>query len=345
MSTTAGTDAAPAPATGGGGGRAGMLRLAKIGFGLAVVVFAVIFVASRWHELGDALAQASWGWVLLAVGFGVLGQLAAALAFRYILAGVARPLPVLDTNRVFFVSQLGKYIPGSVWPIVALTEMARRYGIARRQAATGGVLAVVYSIALGGVVGIVLVLMSVSGGSAGLWWLILLIPVGIAVIHPAFIGPVLNRLLHLARREPIELTLHGRTLYSAVGWQLASWLGLGLQCWALVVALGGPTASTLVPAIGGFALAYSAGVLFIPAPAGAGVREAVLTLALGGVITAHNDFTHDKVIVVVLLSRIVLAFLDFALAGVAVLAARAGRGRLTQYHHSESLPVRKDTHG
>ncbi len=302
--------------------RGGWMQLAKIVFGVAVMVFAVIFVASRWTQLRAALDQASWGWVVLAVGFGALGQFGGALAFRSVLAGVAKPLPVRDTNRVFFVSQLGKYIPGSVWPILALTEMGRRYGIARRAAATGGILALIFSLALGGLVGIVLVLVSVSSGTAGLWWLVLLIPLGVALVHPAVVEPAVNRVLRLVRREPISLQLRGRTLYSAVGWQVAGWILLGLQCWALVVALGGPVGSSVVPSIGGFALAYVAGTLFIPAPAGAGVREAVLTVALGGIISGANHFTHDKVVVVVLLSRIVLAFLDFALAGLAALMLR-----------------------
>jgi hypothetical protein len=79
---------------------------------------------------------------------------------------------------------------------------------------------------------------------------------------------------------------------------------------------------SLAGSIGGFALAYVAGTLFVPAPAGAGVREAVLGVSLAGVIAHSAAFTHEHVLVVVLLSRFLLAVLDFAQAGVAALANR-----------------------
>jgi len=84
---------------------------------------------------------------------------------------------------------------------------------------------------------------------------------------------------------------------------------------------------SLGPAIGGFALAYSAGTIFILAPAGAGVREAVLGLALSGFGATAAMLTHDEIVVVVLLSRVMLAVLDFAQAGAAIVLARHGAQR------------------
>lgn len=303
--------------------RSAIDRTVKIVFGVAVLAFGIVFVATRWDKLSGALAQAAPGWVVAAFLFAVLGQWAAVLGFRAALAASSRWLPVIDVAHVFFVSQLGKYIPGSVWPIVVVTQMCRRYGIARRAAAVGGLLALLFSVVTGGLLGIVLVLVGASGGAAGLWWLVLLVPVAFAAVHPRVVVPAIDLSLRLARRDPVELNLTGATLRGALGWPVVSWFFMGLQCWALVVALGGPVLTSLAASIGGFALAYAAGTLFVPAPAGAGVREAVLGVALINVIGASSSFDNEKVIVVVLLSRILLAILDFAQAGVVVLVARA----------------------
>jgi glycosyltransferase 2 family protein len=296
----------------------------KVVFGLAVLAFGVVFVASRWSRLSDALAQARIAWIVAAVVFAVCGQWASALGFRWVLAATARVLPVSTVGRLFFVSQLGKYIPGSVWPIVAVTEMCRRHGISRRAAAVAGVLSLVFSLVAGGMVGIVLVLAGASGSATGLWWLVLLVPVGFAAVHPRVVDAAVNVILRLSRREPIQLQLVGPALRGSLGWPVVSWVLMGLQCWALVAALGGPLLSTLAASIGGFALAYTAGTLFVPAPAGAGVREAVLGVALSSVIHG-GSFDSNKVIVVVLLSRVLLAVLDFAQAGVIVLTTRGAQ--------------------
>ena len=290
-------------------------QVVKFGFGIAVLAFGAVFIATRWKRVHAALESARPGWLVLAAIFAVIGLLTSMAAFREVLAATARRLPVRDVGRVHFISQLGKYIPGSVWSIVALTELARRYRISRRAAASAGVLTLVFSLVTGGIVGITLVVIAAARTTSGLWWLVLLIPVAVALGHPRVVVSVLNRVLRLARREPIEAELHGRALRDPLGWLLATWLFLGLQCWALTVALGADAPASLIPAIGGFALAYTAGTLFIPAPAGAGIREAVLAVSLVTVVHDSSSFNHDSVIVVVLLSRVLLAVLDFALAG------------------------------
>ena len=300
----------------------GVRAAVKIGFGVAVVGFGAWFLVSRWHKVQDALSQARPGWLVAAVGFGILALFASMATFRRVLAGVARALPVPDVARVHFISQLGKYVPGSVWPLVALTGMSRRYDIPRRAAMSAGVLTLVFSITTGGLVGVTLVVIAAARTSPGLWWLLLLVPVMIVLGHPRVVMTVLNRGLRLAHREPIEVSLSRRELAGILVWQFAVWLFFGLHCWAMVVALGGNAATSVVPAIGGFALAFTAGTLFVPAPAGAGVREAVLALALVNVIHDSTSFDRASVIVVVLLSRVVLAVLDFALAGLFLLVGR-----------------------
>ncbi len=45
------------------------------------------------------------------------------LAWRRVLADLGSPLHLAPAGGVFFVGQLGKYLPGSVWSIVAQAEM------------------------------------------------------------------------------------------------------------------------------------------------------------------------------------------------------------------------------
>jgi len=318
----------PVPGVAAGRPRRALAQLVKTLFGVLVLVFGVIFVARRWNDLTAALAEAKPVWIVVALALAAAGQWAAAFGFGSVLTAVSDRLPSVASARIYFVSQLGKYIPGSVWPIVAVAEMCRRHRIGRLAAATSGALAMLFSLITAGLVGIVLVLVGSVGGGTDLWWLLLLIPLAVLIAQPRVIKAIVNLVMRLARRPHIELDLTWRVLRGSLGWPMVSWLLLGGQCWALVVALGGDALSSLAPAIGGFALAYAAGTLFIPAPAGAGVREAVLAVALAGVIDDNSTFTHDSVIVVVLLSRVLLAVLDFAQAGVAVLVARrsaAGR--------------------
>jgi uncharacterized membrane protein YbhN (UPF0104 family) len=94
----------------------------------------------------------------------------------------------------------------------------------------------------------------------------------------------------------------------ATGWALLSWLFFGLHLLALVNGVGVHGWHVAAASIGGFALAVSAGILFIPAPAGAGVRDAVLIAALGAVLGSGTA------VAVGLVSRVVLIVVDLMLA-------------------------------
>lgn len=329
----------PTPETEGGsaGPGAGRARLGvavKIGFGLLVLGFGGYYIASRWVGLTAALRQAQPGWVVGAVVLAAAGQWVAMSGFRVLLQAAAPDeLPRLPVAKLYFVSQLGKYIPGSVWPILAVASMARRFGISRRAAATAGALSLVFSLVAGAVVGSVGTVLGSAADRPALFWLLAVPVLALLFVQPRIIVPVVDRLLSMLRRDPIDLGLTAPTVRRAVGWPALSWILLGGQCWCLVCALGGDVWLSLAPALGGFALAYVAGTLFIPAPGGIGVRETVLTVALGGIVGADSAFGTDQIVVVVLMSRVLLALLDFAQTGVVTVAAtrgereRSGRGK------------------
>lgn len=301
------------------------LTSVKIVFGVAVVTFGVIYIAGRWGQMRAALDTSRPAWLVLAGVFAVVGMLWSMIGTRLILqvtSGVR--LPLAAAARVFFISQLGKYVPGSVWPIVAVTAMTGRYRIRSTEAASAALLAMFLSLVTGGTFGVLMLLSAGTGGSSALWWLLLLVPVAALLADPRVVFAALNALLKLIRR-PVLPGPPPRRLYGAgVGASAISWIFLGLQCWALCVALGAGPGASLLGATGGFALAYTAGTLFVPAPAGAGVREAVLGFALSGAVAGSGSFDADGVIAVVVLSRVLLALLDFACAGIAALVhARA----------------------
>jgi glycosyltransferase 2 family protein len=76
------------------------------------------------------------------------------------------------------------------------------------------------------------------------------------------------------------------------------------------------------------ALAISAGVLFIPAPAGAGLREVILVLVL------RSALTPGQALAVAVGSRVLLIVADLLLAGLAGAARSSARTRAG----SEQIP-------
>ena len=295
-------------------------RPVRVGFVVLAAGLGGWAVARQWPAVRAGPATLGVPAVLGAQLLVLAALLPAMQVWRTVLAALGSPLPVVPAARVFFVGQLGKYLPGSVWPVLAQMELGRAHRVPPRRSATAAVLTMVVTL-LGGLLTALLTLPWLAGtGAARYRWVFLAVPLLLAALHPVPLNRLLNLLLRLARRPTLEVPLTGPPVLRAVLWSLASWALYGAHVWLLVLALGTPPGRAALLAAGGFAFAWCVGFLVVLAPAGAGVRD-VLLVALLGTLTGTGAATA-----VALLSRLLMTLGDLALAGLAAWSGRAGRG-------------------
>jgi uncharacterized membrane protein YbhN (UPF0104 family) len=290
-------------------------RAFRIGFVVLAVALGAYAVYVQRHAVSTGLRRLGPAAVLGALVSVVAGLAASLQVWRVLLASLGSPLPVSIAARIFFVGQLGKYIPGSMWPVLMQMELAKAQRVPRARSATASVLAMVVTLCAGLLAAIVTLPFLTSGPAAAYRWTILAAPVILAGLHPRILNPALGLLLRLARRPPLPQRLAGRTIVAAVGWSLASWVLLCTHVWLLAVRLGAAPGTAFLLAVGGFALAWCAGFLVVFAPAGAGVREVILAATLGTVLHA------GEATVITLVSRVVMTVADLVIAGLAAWAA------------------------
>jgi uncharacterized membrane protein YbhN (UPF0104 family) len=307
---------APRPATGLAATRRALGgRVVRYGFVAVAVGLGAYAVVRQWPAFQTALVDIGF-WPSM----GALAAVLAGLAFsvrlwRTLLASLGSPLPVRAAAKVFFVGQLGKYVPGSVWPVLAQMELGSVYRVPRERSATASVLTMLVSL-LGGLLAALVTLPLLAGATAGYRWAFLAAPVLLACLHPRVLNPLLGRLLRLVRRPALERPLTGRTIAVALGWAMASWVLYGTQVWLLAVRLGAPEGRAVLLAVGGYAFAWCVGFLIVFAPAGAGVRELLLVALLAPVVGTAGATA------VALVSRVVMTVGDLVMAGVAAVAGR-----------------------
>jgi hypothetical protein len=280
----------------------------------AFVVLALAALAAALRDQGPRLATALSRIGLPAVGLSLLatlaGLLASALCWRALLSALGSPLRPRVALHVFFLGQLGKYLPGNVFAVAAQAELAHDHGVKRSRVVVAGLVFLAVLTATGLLVALALLPFTSPDVLRNYAWALLALPLGIVALLP----PVLNRLLSLAlrltRRPPLEHPLSARALGSAIGWALVMWGLYGLHVVPLVLAQPHDhAANVLLACTGGYALAWTAGFLFVIAPAGAVVREAVLVLALAGI--SHQP----EALAVALVSRGVQTLGDLLWAG------------------------------
>ena len=282
-------------------------------FFLAVALAGLLWVVVKNGEsLTRALITLPWQIAVASFALAVVYVFFTMWSWRLILADLGSTLNWNTSTQLFGISQIGKYIPGGVWNIVAAAEIGRDHDIPARRSVTAMTVAVLISLLSGTGIGVITVLSTSVAIQVPTWLIVLLLVILVALLMP----PVLNRLIgfgfKLLKRPAPErqMTFKGLglgTLLAVVAWGIA-----GTQIWLLACGFGMlPSASGMALSIGAYALAWVAGFLVVFVPAGTGVRESVLGLFFAGALASGG------VLAVVLVSRIAMTFADllFALIG------------------------------
>jgi hypothetical protein len=273
-------------------------------------------VVHQWSSVRRDLDRVDARWIVLAGVLGLVSTMITVQAWRSAQAAAGGHLPLRPAARVFYVGQLGKYLPGSVWPLLAQMELGRRYGLARSQVAVGGVLQLGLSVLVTGVIG--LAALPLAGSLPA--WEVSIVAAAVALGAIAVLPPVLNellaRVLRVLRRPPLAAPVLGSRVLASVGWSVLAAVGLAGQASVLAYGLGADTHGTVL-AGGALLLATALGVLVVPVPAGAGIREGAFVLLMRG----HLGTAEATALA--LMSRLLLAFADLV---VAAIGAALGRG-------------------
>ena len=254
--------------------------LRRTGMQTARVAFLLLVLAFAWwglHDRGDQIragfAATSLPGVAAAAVLVVVGLLATSTAWLKLLAGFGHRLPPRQGRAVFFVGQLGKYIPGSVWSVSAHAGLARRCGVPLRSTVGTSLVYLVVNMATAGLVGGSVALSGRWHPGAPAWVLVCCL----VVCLPAFVPALVNRAGSLVAGAGEALTLSPSDLAALVGLMVGTW-----ACYAaaLLALAPSPTVDMFPIAAGAFALAYVVGALVVVAPAGVGAREVTMVALL-----------------------------------------------------------------
>ncbi len=288
--------------------------------GASVVLFAagiaglVLAVRDSWTEISD---HGLPGWPLMLLAVVAMGAFL-ALAERGwtgLFEGRGDRRRVV---RAFYLSQLGKYIPGGVWQPAGQVGMSTGDAVSTRRATlTFGLFAAQLAAAGAVVAGIGLAL-SGSGMPVALRIVAGLVGIGALALRPALLAA--SRLLPARWRPDPASMPSDATLRRGLAWSVGAMVAQGAAFAVLLAGLAPHT--TPAPYAPAFVAAWLVGFLAVPVPAGVGIREAVLV----GLLSHHVAVATILVASLAQRSAAIIADVG-ALAAVSVAAPRRGSAR------------------
>lgn len=292
--------------------RARLLLAARAAFVVLTLAFAWWGFRGRWDEIADALVATGPGELALAVAVTLVGLLLTAVLWRHLLARLGSPVPQRDAAAIFFVGQLGKYLPGSVWTFAAQAQLGRRHRVPARSSVAASSVFLLLHTSSGVALGSALVAAGALDTDLPRWLWALAAAGGTVALLPPVVRPLGSRIAG----KDATIVFTARDLVIAIALMLGTWTAYGA---ALVVLL--PSTADPAAVVGAFALSHAAGVLLVFAPAGLGAREGVLVALLGPVLGMAPAAAAA------LLARVVHTLADFAAAAVSAGLARRQAAR------------------
>lgn len=237
-------------------------------------------VAYRWD----------FNYLSLAVAFSLMLLATALYAFlwKLILERLGTPLTYRKSYRIFFLSQLGRYIPGKIWSILGLVYLSQQEGVSTVISGASVILQLLLQI-VSGVIAFALALPFWSDVESltGLAVVVGVLGLCLALLHPALVTRGVNLGLRLTGQAEMELDWS----YGYLLGQLALWVGFwllnGVAYHFLIRSIDSSPLPNFVVLAGIFSLAWVVGFLSLVTPSGLGVMEGTLAFLLSFHLPLH----------------------------------------------------------
>jgi uncharacterized membrane protein YbhN (UPF0104 family) len=253
--------------------------------GLVLGGLAVAFVVRRlvkdWPEVSDQIGDADVTWLVGAGVLAVAGMTSIAWGWRHVMRTLDTGAPLHKVIAWYYVGELGKYVPGGVWPVLGRGELARRGGVPRTRSYTSVALSLgMLYLAAMFTAAAFLPFAIAGGGGFSPWMLFLLaLPVGVVLLHHDVLDKLIGVVSRATKRNVNVLVPRWGDSLVLVARYVPTWLFIGGATYAVTRSL---TPDVSFPRMM-FAtiLSWVVGFLAVPVPSGAGIRETVLFAASG----------------------------------------------------------------
>ena len=255
---------------------------------LIVIIF--YFLGKNLYVNWNKIAEYDWSmnYYFLTSSFLLLiaGSILMGIGWNLILRALGARLSYKRALKIFFITDLAKYVPGKVWTLVGKVYLCAKEGIPVAKTSASVVILPLIQV----VSGMLIFLASLpfwtktSDFMNNLYFLFPLIPIGLILLHPAIMIRPLNFVLTKLKQKPVELNIRYRDILLILLLWCGFWALVGVTYYFLVVSVSFFPVSWLPVAIGIFAIA---GVSQFLTPSGIGVLEGVLTVLLGLYLPVH----------------------------------------------------------
>ncbi len=265
--------------------------LVQIFFFIAIGYFMAQYVQTQWDQISHNPPQVNW-LILLVAQLGIMISMGIQpFGTWLIIKNLNGTLSKPQVWQAFFIGQVAKYLPGSVWSLPSRGFLYNQRGLDSKRS----IETVIWETGLAVVAATLVGILTIPLFTNSVYLPLIFLEIG--GFSTIFLGSSI-----LLRRTKINLWLRNRIPFStsllniyphlpiwimlkALAFYIVQWLLMGISFIGILIALEAPLSlSEAIQVIGLFPCVWAVGLLIIITPGGIGIREALITIALSDIV-------------------------------------------------------------
>lgn len=262
----------------------------KYSLAIIIIYFAGRQLAIGWNEVKLYNWEISISVIACSVVLHIITFILFSKAWCVLIRAFGFNVSLKHGFKIAYIANLGRYIPGKVWPVLGIAYYLRKININLETAIASWGIATILGLPPAFIVGSITVyyypkmLNGVFASDYTYGTTLLLIATvafsAIVVFIPKYTILIYNMILRLFIKPPIRFKLSRKVALQVYLWYLLSWVSYGLAFYVFTAGIMEIAEVPPFAGIGSFVLAYVIGYLAFFSPGGLGAREIVLTSIL-----------------------------------------------------------------
>ena len=263
-----------------------LIKSAQVLIILVIFYFLIKNLISNWNQVKDFDWKFDYALLIISFVLQMMALFWLVKIWQRMLRHTGSSVSYLKLFKVWFFTNLGKYLPGKVWQFLGMIYMLEKEGVPRQNSFSTGVLAQAFSVISGLFISVLFLgadlyarFFSQKPGLM-LAGVVLCIAILVVLCYPKTLEKIVNWGLRILKKEKISLDISIKDVIIYILSYSLSWLLFGLAFLIFVKAMTKADFNMYFTLTGAFAFSLNIGFLALFTPGGIGVREGILVFLL-----------------------------------------------------------------
>jgi len=260
-------------------------------FGQIIVILLIFFflfksLVANWNQVKSFNWELDYYLIFLSFPIVILTYVFLVCIWKKILKRSGHDLSFKKMYKAWFISNLGRYLPGKIWQFLGFIYLLEKEGVPKSKSFFISILAQSLSVLSGLFVSVLFLRYDFYQKIfARNFWMsfllfIFLLWVLVIIFYPVLLDRLLNLFLRILKRDPVRLNLKSKSIFLYFLSYLGCWLLFGLAFFLFVMGISPVSLTFYFNLTGVFSGAFVLGFLAFFAPGGIGVREGIMVVFL-----------------------------------------------------------------